>query len=131
VGDEREPHFAHRRDEEHPECEEYFPGTWRGSPGTLDRSCLEVEDSPDQAGLCLEDTGDGWTLYLRLPEIPNEELGNMPLSSLQTAWIDICVGDDIADRLDALDLRPGVGFARACVPPNLQCVSCCAARPVA
>src|SRR5262249_1487652 len=78
----------------------------------------EVEDSVERIGLCLEEEGNNWNLYLRLPEIPNKELGAASLAALQYAEVAISAGTVSVKVLPAIELRPGVGSARALVSPT-------------
>lgn len=119
VGVWREPHFAHFPNEGSLECEDYHAGFGGGSH-TYQRHIArpEVEDSADEAGLCLDDLDNDWSLYLRLPEIPNDELGAVSLSSLQSARVEICAGNAPSKTIQAIDLRPGVGSARVYVIPT-------------
>ena len=119
AGDLREPHFAHFQNEGSRECEDYHPGFGGGGTTTHDHGARpEVEDSENEAGLCLEDLEKDWTLYLRLPEIPNEELGPVSLSTLQSACVEVCAGNAPPEVIPAFDLRPGVGSARVRVIPT-------------
>jgi len=119
AGVQREPHFAHFPNEGSLECEDYHPGFGGGDPSYQNqRTRPEVEDSADEAGLCLDDTGSDWSLYLRLPEIPNDELGTVSLSSLQPAYVEVCAGNTPPQAIRAMDLRPGVGSARVRVIPT-------------
>ena len=114
-GDLREPYFAHLPNEGSPDCEEYHPGFGSSGATQVYRARPEVEDSANEAGLCLEDLGEEWTLYLRLPEIPNDELGTVSLSALGSARVEVCAGNTPPKPVSAFDLRPGVGTARICV----------------
>jgi hypothetical protein len=117
-GPEREPHFAHAPGEESQECEEYHPGNGTTNVGGATKvNRPEVEDSGDSLGLCLEVDGSNWNLYLRLPEIPNDELGAASLTALSDAKVAISAGTFSVRVLPAFELRPGVGSARALVPP--------------
>src|SRR6266545_1498596 len=71
-GEIREPYFAHRANEGGSDCDEYYPGGWGGTY-TKATVLREVEDSQGEAGLCLDDSEDAWSIYLRLPEIPVQE----------------------------------------------------------
>jgi hypothetical protein len=118
-GNLRDPYFAHLPNEGSLECEEYHPA-FGSSSSTIhvNRARPEVEDSVDEAGLCLDDLGEQWTLYLRLPEIPNDELGTVSLSSLGSAHVEVCAGNAPPKPISAFELRPGVGTARVCVLPT-------------
>lgn len=105
------------------ECDFFVPGRGSTSHGTSATSPpLEalVEDDPSELGLILDQLDGEWGLALRLPEIPLDELGALPLSALRGAMVEIVVGGDPVSRISALDLRPGVGGARIFVPPSLQ-----------
>src|SRR5437868_6009030 len=119
AGDWREPHFAHFPNEGSRECEDYHPGSGGGGTTNHNQSARPgVEDSEDEAGLCLEDLEKDWTLYLRLPEIPNEELNTASLSTLQTARVEVCAGNAPPKVMPAIELRPGIGSARVSVIPT-------------
>ncbi|WP_254000104.1 competence protein CoiA family protein [Myxococcus qinghaiensis] len=118
-GGNRRAHFAHRAGEGTPACDEYFPSIGGGGDSVA-RSLSEVEDDPSELGLLLTQLDGRWGLGLRLPEIPNDELGETSLGELRSAFVDIYAGRDQLLRVSALDLRPGVGAARVDVVPSLQ-----------
>lgn len=117
LGDWRKPHFAHFPGEGSADCEDYRPGSGGGTSQNYS-ICVGVEDSADKAGLCLEDNGQNWSIYLRLPEIPNDELGAVSLSALQSAQVEVYAGNVLLKPLKAIELRPGVGSARVSVIPT-------------
>lgn len=69
--------------------------------------------------MVLVDFDGTWTLNLRVPEIPGSDFGSASLLTLQAARVEIFAGHH-RSRLSALELRPGVGTARAIVVPSLQ-----------
>jgi hypothetical protein len=109
-----DPYFAHLENEGSPDCDEYYPG-WGAtySQPTVPR---EVEDSQGETGLCLDDSEDAWSIYLRLPEIPVHEFRTEALGTLKQAQVEIRTGGVAIATLSALELCPGVGAARVCVP---------------
>src|SRR6266436_1302017 len=114
----RDPYFAHRANEGSPDCEDYYPG---GGASTRPKSSSvrrEGEASPAEAGLCLNDAEGAWNTYLRLPEIPAQELATVSSGALRHAHVEIRADGDLIETLPALELWPGVGSARVCVPPS-------------
>lgn len=110
-----DPYFAHLENEGSPDCDEYYPGGWGG---TYTRAMVrrEVEDVPGETGLCLDDSEDSWSIYLRLPEIPVQEFASEALGTLKQAQVEIRTGGVAVATLSALELSPGVGSARVSVP---------------
>src|SRR5262245_61505231 len=129
AGTEREAHFAHYAGEGSPDCEEYHPGFFGGGARDpaehrpAERGC---EDRPESLGLAVALDGQEWDLLLRLPEVPTEELGAASLATLSRARVDVFCGGSRVGTVPALDRRPGVGMARAEVPPSLQQYRCLA-----
>ena len=114
----RDPYFAHRDNEGSLDCEDYHP-VGGASTGTKSSSVrCEVEDSPAEAGLCLNDAEGAWNTYLRLPEIPAQELATISSGALRHARVEIRAEGDLIETLPALELWPGVGSARVYVPPS-------------
>ena len=99
-----------------------MPGRGGSSHGIGITHPLEalVEDDPSELGLILDQRDGEWGLALRLPEIPRDELGALPLTALRGATVEIVSGGDPVSRISALDLRPGIGAARVFAPPSLQ-----------
>jgi len=118
AGRTREPHFAHYSGQGASDCEQYHPGRLSGS--VVSGAGPEVEDSPESLGLALAMQGDTWQLLLRLPEIPNDELGKASLQELVNGRIEVSCSGSRVIRVSALDLRPGVSVAHAEVPPSQQ-----------
>ena len=117
----REAHFAHYAGEGTPECENYHPGAPSSTPPTTQpRVRVEVEDDTNSLGLVVTQTGNDWTLLLRLPELLTEELRDSGLATLRSGFIDVFAGTTAIGRVSGLDVRPGVGVARVPVPPSLQ-----------
>ncbi len=113
------PHFRHFPGEGAPACDEYFPGT--GSSGEVVAPIVAaVEDVSTDLGLIIDQLHGAWRVGLRLPEIPQDELGEVSLRDLQPARVDVTAGGSVVSRISALDLRPGVGAARVWVPPAVQ-----------
>lgn len=111
------PHFRHYPYEGTKECEDYHPGSWSGAtapPSVVDA----IEDDTAELGLLLVQVDDLWTLGVRLPEIPNSQLGAGTLRDLGNAFVDVTVGPDCTVRTSALDLRPGIGVARVDIVPS-------------
>jgi hypothetical protein len=118
AGRKIDPYFAHFANEGSLDCEDYHPGLWGSVSYTNNDALPEIEDSPAEAGLCLDDSENNWAIYLRLPEIPSHELSAQPLAALRQAQVEIkAVGIKI-ESLPAFDLFPGVGVARIKVPPT-------------
>lgn len=113
-GYSRESHFAHNKGEGRPECEEYHPSEYTNIASNYDKP--EVEDKPKEIGLSFASTKP-WSLLLRLPEIPNEELGQNSLSTLINAYIEIYANNCLINKIDALSLKPGVVNFLVDVPP--------------
>jgi hypothetical protein len=121
IGLSPDPIFAHNPHEGSPSCENYYP--WQGgfyaSPSSeTGRAKVAVEDADEEFGLCLEDA-DTWTVYLRVPEISNDELGSVPLRSLTSAFVEVESAGQ-RNKLPLIDLRPGVGAARLPVAPVMN-----------
>jgi len=115
------PHFRHYPGEGTRACDEYFPGVGDGAVEVVAPTITSgVQDSPSELGLVLDQIDGEWSLGLRIPEIPDRELGIVSLADLRSAWIEVTAGENIFTRLNALDLRPGVGTARVAVPPTLH-----------
>lgn len=120
-GNDRRPHFAHYSGEGTDACDEYFPGVGGGTgEAPLQLITAAVENSPSEIGLIVDQIDGEWSLGLRLPEIPSEELEDVSLSLLQHASVEVSVGGSIVSRISALDLRSGVGVARVPVQPVVQ-----------
>lgn len=115
-------YFAHWRGLEGTrECELFAPrdgGSIR--PDDLHAPNTRAEDGPSELGLVLDLLDGAWTLGLRIPEIPDEEIGRGSLAELRPARVDVLTGGRILARVSALDLRSGVGAARVPVPPSLK-----------
>lgn len=123
-GSEREPHFAHFAGEGSADCEEYHPGLSCFGPGEGEKAAPLVDDDPQTLGLAVTLNGTAWDILLRLPEVPSSELGTASLAALSCASVEISCGDSRVGSISALELRPGVGLARADVPPSLRDYSC-------
>ncbi len=121
-GAEREPHFAHFSGEGSADCEEYHSGL--GGFGLGEKAASLVDDTAEALGLAVALNGQAWDILLRLPEVPSSELGIASLSSLSSASVGISCGESRIGSVSALELRPGVGLARAEVPPSLRDYSC-------
>ena len=121
-GSEREPHFAHFSGEGSADCEEYHPGL--GGFGLGEKAASLVDDTAEALGLAVALNGPAWDILLRLPEVPSSELGTASLASLSSASVGISCGESRIGSVSALELRPGVGLARAEVPPSLRGYSC-------
>lgn len=122
-GANREPHFAHFAGQGSFQCEEYHPSNGGGGAVVPPRP-REVEDDPKAFGLCVEfEEVQRWSLALRIPELPEAELGG-PLSALRHASVDVTSGGARVASLSALDLRPGVGLARVVVRPSALPFEC-------
>ncbi|MCI0392417.1 MAG: hypothetical protein MOB07_27110 [Acidobacteria bacterium] len=63
-------------------------------------------------------TTEPWGLSLRIPEIPAAVLGKSSLFSLVNGYVDVFAGIQRVNRINALDLKPGVGNAQVEVPPT-------------
>lgn len=112
-------HFRHSPGQGAPECDLYFPPM--GYSGEhLVLPAVEVEDQPDELGMLIEEVDDGWSLLLRLPEIPATELGDESLAALQAGFVEIAVAGTQVSRVNAIELRPGLGSARVAVSPSLD-----------
>ena len=120
------PHFRHYPGEGSLACDEYYPGVGAGEghESVDDRPHVRAvsgeEENQSELGLLLTQLEGHWDLGLRLPEIPNEELGATSLDKLRPAAVEIYSGYKRIARLSALDLRPGVGTARIVVAPSQQ-----------
>jgi hypothetical protein len=78
-----------------------------------------VEDAANEPGLGIELSPDGgWSLFVRVPEIPLREMPGVTLPALVPARVRLRVGGNEVGKIPALDLRPGVGVGRAMVPPS-------------
>jgi hypothetical protein len=118
-GDQYEPHFAHFAHEGSAACEEYFPGQYNGgAPDARSAPRRESEASGGEASLCVEDAGDSWNVYLRLPEVQDAALTSAPISALSRASVKVSCGEQEVARVPGWDVRPRVGVARAVVPPS-------------
>ncbi len=91
-------HFRHYPGEGTSACDEYVPGS--GTVGGLTSRIPEVlvEDSPEELGLIFEHIEHQLGLLLRLPDVPNDELGIAPLASLSDGFVEVFAG---SDRLNA------------------------------
>jgi hypothetical protein len=121
IGLSPDPIFAHNPNEGSSDCENYFP--WKSgfddSPVPVPpapKAKLAVEDSPEKIGLCLDDSSDKWSVYLRIPELTRSDLGTAALRSLASAFVEVKTGNK-ESRLSLIEIRPGVGSARLVVPP--------------
>lgn len=116
------PHFRHCPGEGTPACDEYIPGVGGGGGGGAAAPVViaAVEDAPSELGLIVDQFDGQWRVGLRLPEIPRDELGDISLSELRRATVDVSVGGTVISRISALDLRSGVGAARIPVQPVIQ-----------
>jgi hypothetical protein len=129
-GDDLE-YFAHWRGlESTRDCDLFVPGDSAG-PRINDSGVLDarVEDDPVELGLILDQVDSEWSVGLRLPEIPHDELGEVSLTELRPGSVEVTAGAAVISRISALDLRPGVGSARVQVPPTVQEYQACAAGP--
>lgn len=110
------PHFRHVPNEAARNCPHYvLGGAASGSP----RSNAAVEDAANEPGLGIELLpDDGWSLFVRVPEIPYREMSGVTLPALAAARVRLRVGGNEVGKISALDLRPGVGIGRAFVPPS-------------
>lgn len=117
TGREKGPHFSHYPNEGTRECDDYHPSA--GTAGAALPSIIEaIEDDPAELGLLLVQVDGLWTLGVRLPEIPNAQLGTGTLRDLGHAFVDVTAGPDCTVRMSALDLRPGIGVARVDIVPS-------------
>lgn len=112
------PHFRHYPGEGTSECDEYYPSCGGGSSAVPVVSA--TEDDPAELGLLLVQIDDRWALGIRLPEIPDQQLGTSSLKELCAAFVDISAGPEYSTQVSALDLRPGVGIARFDIAPSTQ-----------
>ena len=119
------PHFRHNPGEGTSECDLYFPGSGGHLP--YEQPEVAVEEEASELGLVVSQLDGGWTLGLRLPEIPPDEIGVAPLAALRGSYVDVFEGEARIRRISALELRPGVGTAKVDVPPTLQPYSTTAA----
>jgi hypothetical protein len=120
-GGSRRAHFAHHAGEGTEACDEYFPSVGGGGGEAAAPVLVSaVEDSPSELGLIVDQLDGEWRLGLRLPEIPREELGDISLSALRQASVEVSVGGTVVSRISALDLRSGVSAARVPVRPAVQ-----------
>jgi hypothetical protein len=116
-------YFAHWRGiDGTDECEFFVPGHGgsRHHIHTEESAEALVEDDPAELGLILNQDDGEWSLALRVPEIPQQEIGVEPLASLRRAVVEIVTGSAVVSRISAVELRPGVGVGRVFVPPSLQ-----------
>ncbi len=118
-GSAREAHFAHYSGEGSSDCEEYHPGLG-GVLGPRAPLQHKAETSEESWTVVVSLNDRDWSLLLRLPEVPNEELATTPLSRLGAGQIEIYTGSVCVNRISALELRPGIGFTNSQVPPSLQ-----------
>jgi hypothetical protein len=120
-GDWRRAHFAHRPGEGTHACDEYHPaGVGGREAGHPHGPHSTVEDSPRELGLIVDQTDGEWRLGLRLPEVPQGELGDASLSALRQGKVEVSVKAAVVASMSALDLRPGIGTARVPVDPAVQ-----------
>jgi hypothetical protein len=112
------PHFRHNPGEGTSECDLYFPGS--GERPLYAQPEVAVEEEASELGLIVAQLDGVWTLGLRLPEIPSDEIGAAPLATLRGSYVDVFEGEARIRRVNALELRPGVGTAKVEVPPALQ-----------
>lgn len=120
-GGERRAHFAHHSGQGTEACDEYSPNVgFLGGDAAASVDGSAVEDSPSELGLIVDQLDGAWRLGLRLPEIPRDELGEVSLSVLLPASVEVSAGGTLVSRISALDLRSGVGAARVAVHPALQ-----------
>jgi len=87
-----------------------------GATASSQAGTFEVEDDPDELGLVVEQLDRRWSLLLRVPEMPDDELGLAALTTLHAGFVEIFAGDAAVERISALDVRPGVGVARPHTP---------------
>lgn len=116
TGGSQLPHFRHVPNEAPRSCPAYvLGGTGSNSP----RSTAAVEDAANEPGLGIEVLPDGgWSLFVRVPEIPSREMSGTSLPALASARVRLRAGGNEVGKISALDLRPGVGIGRASVPPS-------------
>ncbi|MGN7918754.1 hypothetical protein [Lysobacter sp. 22409] len=112
-------HFRHYPGEGTKECDEYYPSNG-GSVTSVVPVAGRIEDDPAELGLLLVQVDDRWALGIRLPEIPDAQLGASSLKELCNAFVEIAAGPECSARVSALDLRPGVGIARVDIAPSTQ-----------
>ncbi len=116
----QEPHFRHLPNEGAPECDQYYPGFGDRDESVVAAAGSTAEEDPSELALLLTQQDGRWGLGLQVPEIPAEELGDISLSELKHARVDLIVGSTRKGSIRALDLRPGVGAACIDVLPCLQ-----------
>lgn len=110
------PHFRHVPNEASRSCPHYVLG---GTGSSAPRSTAAVEDAANEPGLGIELLPDGgWSLFVRVPEVPLREMSGTTLPALASARVRLRAGGNEVGRISALDLRPGVGIGRASVPPS-------------
>lgn len=110
------PHFRHVPNEASRSCPHYVLGS---AGNSAPRSTAAVEDAANEPGLGTELLPDGgWSLFVRVPEIPLREMSGTTLPALASARVRLRAGGNEVGRISALDLRPGVGIGRASVAPS-------------
>lgn len=92
-------------------------GSQRGSAVTV-RPDARVEDNPFEAGLLVDLIDGRWAVALRLPVLQGNELGELSLSDLRPANVEVAVGQ-ATQRVSALELLSRDGAARVIVAPNI------------
>lgn len=112
------PHFRHYPGEGTKECDEYYPNT--GGSGNVVPIAGRIEDDPSELGLLLVQVDESWALGIRLPEIPDAQLGGSSLKDLRDAFVEVSAGAGVSTSVSALDLRPGIGIARVDITPSTQ-----------
>jgi hypothetical protein len=117
IGRGSDPGFAHASGAADPDCDD-FHQTHQDSAATHARVAVKEDDN--ELGLAVEQLGSDWTLFLRVPELPDAELGVASLGGLREGYVEIFAGEGLVSCLSGLDVRPGTSITRAPVPPSLQ-----------
>jgi len=113
------PHFRHYPGEGTKECDEYYPSNGGGGVSVVPIAG-RIEDDPAELGLLMVQVDGRWALGIRLPEIPDAQLGSSSLKELCNAFVEVSAGPGCSTRVSALDLRPGIGIARIDILPSAQ-----------
>lgn len=119
VFSKQSPHFRHYPGEGTKECDEYYPNSGGGGSNVVP-IVARIEDDPAELGLLLVQVDERWALGIRLPEIPDAQLGVSSLKELRDAFVEISAGPEFSTRVSALDLRPGIGIARVDIAPSIR-----------
>src|SRR5262249_40671051 len=102
-------------------CRHYVFGVGTPSGRGGHRHVVAVEDVVSEPCLGMDVDGETqWSLFIRVPEIPNHLFGSAALMSLQSAAVRLRAGVVEVERISGLGIRPGFGIARIAVPPCAQ-----------